>query len=385
MKYNFDKVIDRRKSDSLKWNAYPSDVIPMWIADMDFESPPQVIKALRKRVEHGVFGYGHVGSDVKELLADRLFSLYKWRVSPDDLVTMPGVVCALNVVCRSIGQAGDSVMFHTPVYFPFFSAVTGQGRKLNTVRLDSELTGRKMRYYVDFDRMRSSISSSTRLYMLCNPHNPVGRVFSRQELERVAEICLKKRMVICSDEIHSDLIMPGHKHIPIASISKEIALNTVTFMAPSKTFNLPGLGFSYAVIQNPVLRKRFVDTMAGIVPHVNTLSTVAAYEAYAKGGDWLKQLMNYLDGNRAYTISYIEKEMPGVNYTDPEATYLMWLDFAQTAVSKAPFKSVLRNAKVAMSEGSCYDSAMQTYLRLNFGCPRRTLAAALKQIKLATI
>jgi len=302
----------------------------------------------------------------------RLAKRYGWNVERESLLWLPGLVTGLNVVCRAVGEDGDVVVTAVPVYPPFLTAPKNSRRALVTVPLAQ--VGE--RWELDLERFEASITPSTRLFLLCNPHNPVGRVFTRAELEALAAVCERHDVVICSDEIHCDLILdPGATHTPIAALSPEVARRTITLMAPSKTFNLPGLGCSFAVIQNPDLRKRFRAAAAGIVPHVNILGFAAALAAYRDGGEWLAQLLSYLRGNLGAVLRAMPG-MPGLAMSAPEATYLAWVDARGTGVENPA--RFFEEAGVGLSDGA--DFGGPGFVRLNFGCPRATLDEALSRM-----
>lgn len=378
--FNFDTCPDRRSSDSAKWSYFGPDVLPMWVADMDFVSPQPIIDALQARVAHGVFGYGSDSPSLRGALVDRMQRLYGWTIEPADIVLLPGLVCGLNVVNRAVGEAGDGVVVHTPVYGPFLSAPVNQGRRLQVAPLACSTGGRRLRYTVDFDRFEAVIDPSSKLFILCNPHNPVGRAFTRQELAQMAEVCERHDLVICSDEIHCDLLMGGAQHIPIASLSPEVAQRTVTLMAPSKTFNIPGLGASFAIVQNPALRKQVERAATGIVPHLNILGQAAAEAAYTRCDDWLAALNAYLTANRDFAIAYLQEHLPAACVTEPEATYLLWLDCRDLGIDGAPADFFLKQAKLAVNEGAWFGEGGAGFVRLNYGCPRATLEKGLAQL-----
>ena len=293
--YNFDQIINRQGTGAVKWDLYRGqDILPMWVADMDFKSPPAVIEALQRRVEHGVFGYTSAPEELTAIIVERLDRLYGWKVEPEWIVWLPGLVCGLNVVCRAVGRRGDGVLTQTPIYPPFLSAPKNQDRVVQTCRMVQQ----GGRWEIDFDDMRRAVNDSTKLYILCNPHNPCGRIFSKSELEQVAEFVLKNDLVLCSDEIHCDLLLDDKPHLPIATLSPEIAERTITLMAPSKTYNIAGLGLSFAVISSPQLRAQAAAAKQGIVPWPNALSYTAALAAYQQGNVWLHELLNYLRLNR---------------------------------------------------------------------------------------
>ncbi|CAN5457667.1 PatB family C-S lyase [soil metagenome] len=383
MVYNFDEPVERRGSDSGKWHYFGADVLPMWVADMDFRSPAPIIKALHERVEHGVFGYGLDSPQLKTVLCERMQRLYNWTITPDDIVFWPGLVCGLNVVSRAIGERGDGVLVNTPVYPPFLSSPINQERTLNVAELDVQVKGQHLHYALNDRAFEAAIQANTRLFLLCNPHNPVGRAYTRDELTRMADMCLRHNLIICSDEIHSDLLLGGAQHIPIASLDPTIAKQTVTILAPSKTYNLPGLGCSIAIIQDAALRKRVQKAAEGIVPHVNVLGYVAAIAAYAECEDWLDQLRAYLTANRDFLVAYLAEQMPTLRTTVPEATYLAWIDCSQAGIEGNAQKFFLEEAKVALNSGAVFGEGAADFVRLNFGCTRATLQQGLEKMRAA--
>jgi cysteine-S-conjugate beta-lyase len=379
MKYDFDTLPNRRDSDSVKWNHYDEGILPMWVADMDFLSPPPVIEALKKRMEHGIFGYpvGVEGnpkdlSELRQLLVERMDRLYGWKISPEDLIFLPGVAVGFNLACHTASPG--SVLVETPVYPPFLKAPKNTGMELQMVELVQQADGS---YTVDFDAFEASITDKTKLFILCNPHNPVGRVFTREELERMGEICQRRGVLVCSDEIHCDLVYPGHTHIPIATLSEACAANTITLMAPSKTYNIPGLSFSFAVVQDVGLRRRFRRAQQGLVSWVNSIGITAGTAAYAEGDDWLSELMVYLRGNRDFLHQFVLDELPGIGMALPEGTYLAWLDCRESGIPGNPFQFFLEKAGVALMDGAAFGPGGEGFVRLNFGCPRPMLEQAL--------
>jgi cystathionine beta-lyase len=375
--FDFDTPVERYHTSSLKWDRYRNrDIIPLWVADMDFRSPPPVIRALGRRVEHGVFGYGAVPKGLIDLVCEMLARKYSWQIEPEHLVWLPGLVCGLNVACRSVGTASDEVMTLVPIYPPFLTAPKNSGRGLVTVPLVAE----RNRWIIDFDALAKSITPKTRLLLFCNPHNPVGRVYNREELDKLVSLCDREDIIICSDEIHCDLILDSDKnHIPTASTSPEAEDRTITLMAPSKSFNIPGLGCSFAVISNKQLRNNFLQAMAGIVPEVNILGFTAAEAAYREGWDWLVSLLEYLRGNSRL----VEKEIASMDHLfmhHVESTYLAWID-ARRLDEFFPGR-FFEAFGVGLSEGS--DFGCPGYVRLNFGCSRILLQEALQRMKRAT-
>ncbi len=375
-RYDFDTLVERHGTASLKWEKYGSrDIIPMWVADMDFRSPPEVIEAIKKRTSHGVFGYTLPPKKLNRLIVSVLEKDYDWTVDPKWLVWLPGLVTGINVACRAVGQDGDEVMTAVPIYPPFLTAPGFNRRKLVKVPLKEE----NGRWQFDFDRLEQMITPNTRMFMLCSPHNPVGRVFSRSELARLAAICHDHDIIICSDEIHCGLILDEDKeHIPTATLDPVTAERTITLMAPSKTFNTPGLGCAFAVISNPKLRKQFKNAMDGIVPRPNVLGYAATMAAFSECGEWHKALLNYLRANRE-TVSRAIRQMPSLSMAPVEATYLAWIDMRSSGLEK-PVK-FFEEAGVGLQDGIEFGSS--GFARLNFGCPRTLLEKGLNRMKAA--
>jgi len=383
MAYDFDRIIDRRHSDSEKWNRYPEDVLPLWVADMDFRAPEPVIRALHEYVDRGLFGYAHGAPDeLREVIVERLLRLYGWRVSPEALVFVTGVVVGYDQACHALLGPDDALLIQTPVYPPFLSAAKWAGAQSQEMELTRGPDGR---YFVDLDRFERAIADRTRAFLLCNPHNPVGRVFTPAELSAMAEICLRHDVYIISDEIHGDLIYSGHRHTPIASLAPEIEARTITVMAPSKTYNIPGLGCAVAVIPNPELRKRYQNAHRGLSGHVNNLGYVAALAAYRDGQPWLDACLRYLEANRDFLYRYVEANLPGITMSPMEGTYLAWLDCRNAGLpaDMPPGKFFLEKARVALNEGATFGKGGAGFVRLNFGCPRATLEEALERMRTA--
>ncbi|HLF28468.1 MAG TPA: MalY/PatB family protein [Anaerolineae bacterium] len=386
MRYDFDIIPERRDTDSLKWRKYDPDVIPMWVADMDFVSPAPVIQALRERVEHGIFGYpdglgieSQTRPALQQLVVERMAERYHWHIEPADLVFAPGVVTATHLACHAVAGSGG-VLVQTPTYPPLLHAAQTIGAINQQAQLRREGDGS---YQIDWSSLTSAITPETRLFILCNPHNPVGRVFQPAELERLAEICLRHGVVICSDEIHSDLIYTGQRHTPIASLHPDIARQTITLIAPTKTFNLAGLQCAIAIIQNPELRQTYLQTRRGLVSWINLMGVLAAETAYREGQDWLEQLLVYLEANRDTLCEYVRRELPGITLAQPEATYLAWLDCRQARIEGNPYEFFLHQARVALADGALFGPGGEGFVRLNFGCPRAILIEALKRMQAA--
>ena len=372
---DFNQVSDRRPSGSMKWTKFQEDVTPLWVADMDFQSPECIQKAIQECVDHNVYGYSLPKKELIGTIIDMLKTKYDWEIKPSSIVWLPGLVPALNIAARGCVQNNREILTHTPVYPPFLTAPILSNRKLKT----NELVFRDGKYLIDFSEMDESCSEKTELYYLCNPQNPTGRAFEKAELEQIAAVCLKNNMFICSDEIHCDLILDKKEHIPIASLAPEIAENTITLMAPSKTYNVPGLGFSFAIIQNYKLRKRFLRAMNGIVPYPGQIGLAGALAAYKEGEPWRLDLIEYLRENKTLVKQFLEQHLPEVGYTPGEATYLAWLDMRKLELED-PFRHFLKH-KVALSNG--VDFQGEGFLRLNFGCPQKTLIEGLEKMKTA--
>ena len=383
IQFDFDAVVDRRGTASFKWDRYVGrDVIPLWVADMDFRSPPAVTQALQRRAAHGVFGYSHATDELEATVQAMLAREYSWEVPVAWLVWLPGLVSGLNMVCRAVGGPGDEVATFVPIYPPFLSAPGFGQRSVIRVPMVFSSSGcppGSGRWEMDLAMLERALTPRTKLLLLCSPHNPVGRVWSRPELEGLADLVCRHDLVIGSDEVHAGLVLDEDKrHVPVATLGAEIAARTITLMAPSKTFNVPGLGCSFAVISDPSLRRDFCLTMEGIVPHVNLFGYVAAQAAYQSGQPWLDALLAYLRANR----DLVEKEiraMPGLSVAHVEATYLAWIDARDSGLPD-PTRDFER-AGVGLSDGAEFGSP--GFVRLNFGCSRSLLTEALARMRAA--
>ncbi|MDT3672029.1 MAG: PatB family C-S lyase [Aromatoleum sp.] len=374
--FDFDSPIDRRSQPGDKWGRYADrDVLPLWVADMDFAAPPAVLDALRRRLEHPVFGYTDAWPSLVDAVVEGIARDHAWRIEPDWLVWLPGVVSGLNLACRAIGEPGDEVFTATPVYPPFLTAPGNSDRRLVTrplVLIDG-------RWEWDRASVETALSPRTRLLMLCNPHNPVGRVFDRDELGWLVDLAERHDFTICSDEIHCGLVLDDEvAHTPIAALDDSVARRTITLMAPSKTWNIPALYCAFAIIPDPALRRRFRHEMRGLVPHPNLLGMVAAEAAYRDGGPWRAALLAYLRRNRDAVLIAVAS-MPGLTMVPPEATYLAWIDCR--AAGLADPAKFFEDAGVGLSDGSAF--GMPGFVRLNFGCPRTVLAEALGRMQRA--
>ena len=376
MHYDFDRPVERRGTDSIKWGSYPDDVIPLWVADMDFRSAEPVIQALHQRIDHGVFGYTRPTAALRQAVRGRMQDLYQWPVADEEILFLPGVVSGLNVAIQAFAGPGEGVLAQPPVYFHFLKDPVHHDRAL----VDPPLVRSGDTYEIDFDQFEKAITGRTRLFLLCNPHNPVGRVYTRSELEQLADICLRHRLIICSDEIHCDLLYSGERHIPMATLGPEIADRTLTLMAPSKTYNLAGLECAYAIIPNEALRRGWQRAAHGIVPWTNIMGQESALAALRDGQDWLHQVMDYLEGNRDYLSGYLRDKLPQVQMCRMQATYLAWLDCSEAGIPGKPASFFAKEARVGLSSGPDFGKGGEGFVRLNFACARSTLAAALDRM-----
>ena len=369
--FDFDRVIDRRNGDSLKWNRYAGrDVLPLWVADMDFAAPPLVLDALQRRLDHGVLGYAKPWPSLVEATQAHLKTQYGWEIDPGWLIWLPGVVTGLSLACRAVD--GD-VLTATPVYPPFLAVPGSSGRALTTVPLQ-QADGR---WTWDFAAMAAAVTPATRLLLLCHPHNPVGRVWDAGELAKLAAFCNQHDLVVCSDEIHCDLVLDAAcRHVPFALACPELAARCITLMAPSKTYNVPGLACAFAVIADAGLRRRFSDAMRGIVADVNVLGLVAAEACFREGESWRQALLAVLRRNRD-RVEAVIGELPGLTMTHVEATYLAWIDARGLGVPDPAH--YFEQAGVGLSNGA--DFGNPGWLRLNFGCPAETLETALARLR----
>jgi cysteine-S-conjugate beta-lyase len=387
MHYDFDTLPQRRGTQNAKWNVYAADVLPLWVADMDFVSPQPVIDALRRHVDSGLFGYPNLSHgdeldflDFRRIIVERLAERYQWTIEPQDIVFLPGVVVGFNIAVYAICAPDEAMLVQPPIYPPMLMAAETTRRR----RVDAPLTLQADgAYTINWDKFESAITPDTRMFLLCNPHNPIGRVYSREELSKMAEICLRHDLTIVSDEIHSDLIYRGYHHTPTASLSPEIADRAITLIAPSKTYNLPGLQCSMAIIQNPGLRQKYNAAKQGLVPWVNLMGLIAGEAAYRDGQAWLDQVLAYLEGNRDFLYDFVRRELPSIKMAKTEGTYLAWLDCREAGLDGNPYQFFLDKARVALSDGAVFGTGGEGFVRLNFACPRSMLAEALARMKTA--
>ena len=386
MKFNFDKIIDRTNNFSAKWsemnkNFGTNNLLPMWVADMDFLTAPCVMEALKDRLEQGIFGYTTRPSSYNESIVNWLDNRFSWKINQEWLMFSPAVITSISLLIQNLTQKNDKIMIQEPVYSPFHSIVESNERSLvisPLVKLDDGS------YVMDYEDIEAKIKD-VKVFILCNPHNPVGRVWTREELTRLGEICLKHNVLVISDEIHSDIILKNHRHTPFASISKEFRENTITCMAPTKTFNLAGLQSSFLVISNPYYYE-VMDKAFSIldIKRNNAFSLVATEAAYNYGEDWLYELIKYIEDNVDFAIDYIKNHMPQLKVKKPEGTYLLWVDFSNLNVDKKDLKNALINkGRIALSDGSSFGIGGDGYYRINLACPRSMVLEGLKRIEFA--
>jgi cystathionine beta-lyase len=382
MSSDFDNPPDRRGTDSQKWQKYQGrDVLPMWVADMDFRSPPAIIEAIRRRAEHGIFGYSRPVRSAVETVVRAMHERYGWTIDPAWLVWLPGLVCGLNVAIKALASEGDEVISLTPVYPPFSLAPKGQGRVTRNVPL--ALNASAGRWEIDWDAMEAAVNPRTKVLIICHPHNPVARVWTHEEIARTAEFCSRHGLTLLSDEIHCDLLLePGARHEPAAVAAPAHSGRIATFMAPSKTYNGPGLGASLAIIPDQEMRSRFARAAMGIVAEVNVFGYEACEAAYGASEPWRQELLAYLRGNRDFLLDFVGRELPGVRIEAPiQATYLAWMNVSALGLQNPA--RVFEEAGVGLSDGAPFGARPGTHVRLNFGCPRSTLVEGLSRMRAA--
>jgi cystathionine beta-lyase len=382
MSFDFDHPPQRAGTDSQKWQKYADrDVLPMWVADMDFKSPPAIADAVRQRADHGIFGYARPVKSTVDAVVEMLRTRHGWEIQPSWIVWLPGLVVGLNVTSLAFADPGDEVLTLTPVYPPFLTAPKNSGRV--SVQVPFVFNAGEQTWEIDWGALEAAVTPRTRLFFLCNPHNPLSRVWRRDELERLAEFCARHNLVLCSDEIHCDLILePELKHVCTATLGAEIARRTITLTAPSKTYNMPGLGTSLAIIPDPTLRARFARASAGIVAEVTSLGFAACEAAYREGEPWRKELLDYLRGNRDFLVNFVRTELPGVKIVAPlEATYLAWMDVSVLQIAD-PISHFEAHG-LGLSDGAYFAARPGTHVRMNYGCPRATLVEGLMRMKRA--
>jgi cystathionine beta-lyase len=386
MTWNFDENVSREGTDCIKYDMRVEtfgrmDVIPMWVADMDFKTPGFIAEKIRMRAEHELYGYSFRPSGYFSSIVKWLAARHKWHIDKEWICFCPGIVPALNLCTLAFTRPGDQVIVQPPVYTPFFQAVEKNGRNL----VYNQLIEKEGIWTMDFDSLKRSISDSTKMLIISNPHNPVGRVWSSGELKTLAEICLENKILILSDEIHSDLMIPGFVHNPVAAISGEIADITVTCISPSKTFNLAGLSTSSVIISNPVLRKYFLRKIDSLhIGNGNIFGNVASMAAYSEGHSYVDDLMKYIDGNVRFVMKYLGERIPEIVPVPPEATYMIWLDCRKLGMNGKEMQDFfVQKAAVGLNEGSQFGPGGEGFMRMNLGAPLATVKKAMEQIEKA--
>jgi cystathionine beta-lyase len=386
MKYNFDQVINRYETSSEKWDEVEhiygeSDLLPLWVADMDFQSPPVVIEAMQKRIEHGIFGYNTRMDSYYEAITNWMREKHQWEIPKEWICYSPGVMPAISLVITHFTKPNDLILVQPPVYAPFFEVVTKNNRKLITNPLKYE----NNRYFIDFADLERKLDLGVKLFILCSPHNPVGRVWSKEELTQLAKMCGERDVLIVADEIHSDLVYKGNKHIPLASISEELAQRSIICNAPTKTFNLPGIQTANVIIANEKLRTHFQKALEShFLQFSNTFGIIATESAYRFGADWLEQCMDYIQDNFQLVQSYFKEHVPEIKVIQAEGTYLAWLDCKYLPFDTPTLmKCMIKEAKVAPVFGKTFGMEGAGFLRLNIGTPRAVLQEALKRMSVA--
>ena len=387
MHFDFDKVIDRKgtasvKHDLVEKNGYPEDVLPMWVADMDFEAPPCVLEAMEKRLRHGIFGYSFPEDGYQEAVCGWFRRRFDWPVEPEWIVQTPGVVFAVSAAVRVMTQPGESVLVQTPVYYPFFDCVERNGRKLVT----SELKYENGRYRVDYDAMeRKIVEEQVKLLILCSPHNPICRVWSLEELQTVGNICRKHGVRVVADEIHCDFVQPGYEHIPFVKACPELAEDTVVCTAPSKTFNLAGLQVSNLLIPGEKLREAYREELSRIhCTSVNCLGMVACRAAYEGGEEWLEACKAYMNENLRYVRDYLKAHLPQIRLVEPEGTYFAWLDCSGLGLNKDQLDElIVHKAKLWLDTGSIFGESAAQFQRVVLACPRSVVMQAMENLRTA--
>ncbi|MGL5348193.1 MAG: MalY/PatB family protein [Peptostreptococcaceae bacterium] len=386
MNYNFDEVIDRSSNFSVKWSEMDkkygsNDLLPMWVADMDFKTAPCIMEALKNRLEQGIFGYTTRPESYNKSIVNWVNRRFGWSIESEWLMFSPGVVPTLSLIVQEMTKENDKIMIQEPVYGPFNSVVKQNKRELVISPLMKLEDGN---YIMDYDDIESKIKD-VKIFILCNPHNPVGRVWTKEELIKLGNICLKHNVLVVSDEIHSDIIMKNHKHTPFASINKEFEQNSITCMAPTKTFNIAGLQMSQVIVPNEKHYKILDEAFTRLdIKRNNAFSLVATEAAYNEGEEWLEEYLEYIEGNIDFAIDYIKENIPTLKARKPEGTYLLWVDFSGTGLSDDEISKILvEKGKVALNSGIAFGTGGEGYQRINLACPRSMVEEGLNRIKKA--
>lgn len=378
MTFDFDQLFDRHHTGSTKWSRYPADVLPMWVADMDFAAPPVIVEALQQRLLHPLLGYSVAQDNLREAIVADLWNKYSWQVKPQELIFLPGVESGFNMALKALVQAQQNVVVQVPNYPPLRHAPAHWGLNKVELEFNAQADGT---YATPLDALRESLKGGGAL-LLSNPHNPIGKVFAREELQAVADICAAQDAWIISDEIHAELCFDGRVHIPTASLSPEISKRTITLMSASKAYNIAGLKTSFMIIQDAALRERVNHARCGMVDSVNPLGMEATRVAYSEAGPWLAELKIYLQANRDWLVDAVRTRMPGVTINVPQGTYLAWLDCTALDLPD-PQRFFLEQGKVGLSAGLDFGDRHQQFVRLNFGCPRALLEEGIARMERA--
>ncbi|WP_399627976.1 MalY/PatB family protein [Sporosarcina sp. SG10008] len=388
MKYDFDKVVERSNTASVKWDATEElfgekELLPLWVADMDFKVPDEVVKAIQSQAEHGIFGYTTRKPSYYEAIIDWMKDHHNWVIEKEWICHSPGVVTALNLIVQAFSKPGDKIIVQPPVYYPFMKAIQNHDRQV----VYNPLLFNEGRFEMDFEDLISKIDSSVKIILLCNPQNPGGRVWTESELKRLGDICLERGVLVVSDEIHQDLVFKPGKHIPFSAISEQFADNSIICTAPSKTFNLAGLQTSNIIISNKALREKFVmegDKYA--VTMSNSFGALATEAAYNYGGQWLEEVLDYVEGNLHFITKYFKSNLPVLKVLPLEATYLAWIDCRELGLTPEELEKLfLSKAKVALNQGYVFGPGGEGFVRMNLACSRSTVEKAAQQMKEAII
>lgn len=385
MKYNFDETIDRRTHYSKKWSELEDgnngEILPMWIADMDFRVADEILEALKKPINDGVLGYNYLPDSFFESIINWVGENHNWKIKKEWIIFSPGVVPGISIALNSFSEEGEGVLIQPPVYPPFYRVIENNKRKV----VENPLVYDEDKYKMDLKDLSNKIDENTKVALICNPHNPVGRVWEKEELEEFGDFCIDNNILIVSDEIHSDMAFKNHKHIPFGSISEKFAMNSVTFMAPSKTFNIAGLYASVAIIPNEKIRNEYCNNVEAMeLIHTNIFGAVGFEAAYNHGKNWLEEALIYIEDNADFAVEYIKKNIPQVKTYKPDGTFLLWLDFKALGKSSEEIDDILTSkGRIRLNSGKDYGTGGEGFFRLNIGCPRTTLEEGLKRIKTA--
>ncbi len=378
--YDFDKVIERRNTGSMKWDTLSKDLLPLWVADMDFQSPPEVIETLQKRAEHGIYGYPGSYDSCFQSIKDWMAKRFSWQIKQEWLTFSPGTITALSMLIKIFTYPGDKVILQSPGYPPFINTVQNNGCHV----VYNQLLLEENRYRMDFADLEQKLKEPrVKMLILCSPHNPVGRVWEREELARLCELCQSNNVLIISDELHADLVYKDYQHIPLPMISQEICQNTIVLSGPTKTFNLPGLQTSFSIIPNPHLRARFITAMESIgYKRPNIFGLDATQAAYDHGGPWLDALLTYIQRNLNYLTEFLNNKIPSLKVIPPQGTYLAWVDCRELALKPQELEDFcIKKARIFVNQGHVFGPGGAGFIRINMACPRSILAEALQRIE----